>query len=281
MSTADPFPERITHGCPVTARALRAHAAACALDADRALARLAQTPDEATPAQRARQRDAARRYARAAEERRAFETLADLHERRRMPSPLFTVRTRRHVRTLLAVETFADDADRALRTALRWTLGLPMPRRTGFEVMREGFDRLGLLGSVPLPLAVAQLLRPPAETAAPAPATATTEEVHTPEAYAQAVRDRAARLAPAWVWHVTQSRGIDYEGARRAGLPAEAAARAVAAWLVGIVVYGHRPLAWRRPPFARDGGGRLRPVETDGAGVRADPRAGAPLALAA
>ena len=281
--TADPFPDRITTGHPEAARTLRAHAASAALDAERALARLDAAPDDPTPVQLTRQREAARRYVRATSERRAFSTLADLHERRGVPSPLLAVRTRRHVRTLLGTETFGPDADRALRTALRWTLGLPMRRRTGFGVMRACLDRLGLLGPAPLPLAVAQALSDaPAASVltAPAPppvAAPPAETPHTAETYAQAVRALAARSAPAWVWHVTQARSIDAARAFGLGLSPDAAATVVADWLVGIVAHGHRPLDWRRPPYARDDAGRLRPTATENGGGE---RPG-PLALAA
>ena len=265
MSTThpDPFPDRITSGCPATAARLHHHAEATARDLERAERILdGISPDDAPTA---RQRDAARRYRRAARERRALDALATLHERFHAPSPLFTLRTRRHVRAVLTSTTYTDVAASTLRRALRWTLGLPMPRALGFAIMREGFDRLGLLDPVPLPLHVRAVLpseKPPlpvhAGDSLPAsPVVVSVARPATVEAFAEAARDHALTLGPAWIAHVTAFPGIDYADPFEIGLSVAEAATLARDWIVGCVVFGPRPLDWRRAPFVRDESDRL------------------------
>lgn len=265
---SEPFPERITHGCETSAEALRSHADRARRDMDRREAEVERyaSPD-ATPAQRARARSAALAYRQAAREHRAFVRLAELHERRQMPSPLFTVCTRRHVRALLGSDTYGPDEAAALKTATRWTLGLPMHRATGFAIMREGVERLGLLAPVLLPLAVAQVLpadEPP--PSAPAPALALPiphdEPALSAEAFIEVV---TARAAEGWIGHVTQFAALDFTEAHALGLSVEHAVEAARDWITGAVVFGPLPFAWGAPdgtgrPFRRDERGRLRPA---------------------
>lgn len=265
MSTPlhDPFPDRITSGSPATAERLRHHAQATARDLERAERVLDAASPDAPPT--ARQRDAARRYRRAARERRALDALATLHERFHAPSPLFTLCTRRHVRAVLTSATYTDEAAAALRRVLRWTLGLPMPRALGFAIMREGFDRLGLLDPVPLPAHVRALL--PAEQAPlpvhagdslpAAPVALSVARLGTVEAFAQAARDHVLTLGPPWVAHVTAFPRIDYADPFEAGLSVAEAATHARDWIVGCVVFGPRPLDWRRASFVRDDADRL------------------------
>ena len=276
-SQTDPFPGRITCGSDPTASALRSHAASARRDMEREAARVRSGADEDGPTARAEQ--AARKYRAAAREARAFDRLAELHERREMPSPLFTVRTRRHVRTLLAAETFTPAVDAALKTALRWTRGLPMRRRTGFGLMREGFERLGLLAPVVLPLAVARALRP--DGAAPSgdslPADPQAVVVEVAEATAEArpatveayVEGATARAAEGWTGHVTQFSEIDFAEAFERGLSLPHAIEAARDWITGAVVFGPLPFAWGEAdgtgrPFQRDERGRLRPSADHG-----------------
>ena len=266
---ADPFPDRITAGSPHAAAALRAHQAAARTQMDRHRAEVERHPDDV------RGRVAARRYRTAAREARAFARLAELHEARQMPSPLFTVRTRRHVRTLLAAGDFTPAVEKALATALRWTLGLPMRRRTGYGVMRDGFERLGLFAPVVLPLAVAQALgtadAPPAQSAtAPAPSVhvEATPQPSTPTTETGA-RGRSEWIDAAtthagrgWIGHVTQFPGIDFVQAFEAGLSVRAAAQAARDWIMGVAAFGPLPFAWGTEdgagrPFRRDESGRL------------------------
>ena len=86
--SADPFPERITSGCEKTARALRAHAASARARMERAERQVETNADHDSPTQRSRAALAAQRYRTAARTARAFARLAELHERREMPSPL-------------------------------------------------------------------------------------------------------------------------------------------------------------------------------------------------
>lgn len=267
-SPSKPFPERITHGCDRTAAALRSHADRARLDMDRREVEVERsTGPDATPAQRARARSAARAYRQAAREHRAFVRLAELHERREMPSPLFTVRTRRHVRALLRSTTYGPDEAAALKTATRWTLGLPMHRATGFAIMREGVERLGLLAPVLLPLAVAQAL-PDDEPPPPAPAPAVAlpvphdEPALSAEAFVEVV---TARAAEGWIGHVTQFAALDFSEAHALGLSVEHVVEAARDWNTGAVVFGPLPFAWGAPdgtgrPFRRDERGRLRPA---------------------
>ena len=238
---------------------------------------------------------AATKYRAAARQARAFARLAALHEARQMPSPLFTVRTRRHVRTLLAAETFTAEVEAALKSALRWTRGLPMRQRTGFGIMHEGFERLGLLAPVVLPLAVAEAIgegTSPQQPAAPpsgdslpartgngAPAAVVVEvaeasepsvEGHPVMAEASATPSRSgfteeatARAAEGWIGHVTQFSEIDFAEAFAAGLSLSHAVEAAQDWITGAVVFGPLPFAWGEAdgtgrPFWRDAAGRLR-----------------------
>ena len=263
---ADPFPDRITAGSPRAAAALRAHHAAARAQLDRQRAEAERHPDDE------RGRVAAHRYQSAAREARAFARLAELHETQQMPSPLFTVRTRRHVRTMLAAGDFTPATEKALATALRWTLGLPMRRRTGYGVMRDGFERLGLFAPVVLPLAVAQALgtadaSPTQSVAAPTagvPVEAVPQEPSpsTVEAYVETATTRAAQ---GWIGHVTQFSGIDFAQAFEAGLSVRAAVQAARDWIMGAVAFGAFPFAWGTEdgvgrPFRRDERGRLRPA---------------------
>ena len=93
--------------------------------------------------------DLTRHRAEAAAFLRAFETLAALHRQGWVPAPLFGVRTRRHVLTILQNEALGGDDLYPVRSALCFTLGLPMPRTHGFRLMREAFDTLGLLALLP------------------------------------------------------------------------------------------------------------------------------------
>ena len=280
----EPFPERITSGCDETARALRAHAASARAQMERAERQVETNVDRDSPTQQSRAARAAQRYRTAARTARAFERLAELHERREMPSPLLTVRTRRHVRALLSCDTYVQDAADALKTALRWTLGLPMSRPHGFNIMREGFERLGLLAPVVLPLAVAQALRSaeadgeraPAP-AALAPRVARAAEEDRPATVEAYVEQATARAAVGWIGHVTQFHGIDFTEAFNLGLSVRAAVEAARDWITGDVVFGPLPFAWGEEdgtgrPFRRDEAGRLRsgrwggddPAPTDG-----------------
>lgn len=267
---SEPFPERIAHGCDTTAAALWSLADRARRDMDRREVEVERyaIPD-ATPAQRARARSAALAYRQAAREHRAFVRLAELHERRQMPSPLFTVRTRRHVRALLGSDTYGPDEAAALKTATRWTLGLPMHRATGFAIMREGVERLGLLAPVLLPLAVAQVLpadEPPPP--APAPAVALPIPHDEPPLSAEAfIEGVTARAAECWIGHVTQFAALDFTEAHALGLSVEHAVEAARDWIMGAVVFGPLPFAWGAPdgtgrPFRRDERGRLRPASS-------------------
>ena len=266
---AEPFPDRITAGSPHAAAALRAHQAASRAQMDRHRAEVERHPDGD------RGRAAAHRYRTAAREARAFARLAELHEARQMPSPLFTVRTRRHVRTLLADGDFTPATEKALATALRWTLGLPMRRRTGYGVMRDGFERLGLFAPVVLPLAVAQALGTadaPSAQSATAPAPSAHPEATprpSPSAAEAGARGRSEWIEAAtthagrgWIGHVTQFPGIDFAQAFGAGLSARAAAQAARDWIMGVAAFGPAPFAWGTEngagrPFRRDESGRL------------------------
>lgn len=268
-SPAEPFPDRITAGSPHGAAALRAHEATARAQMDRQRAEVERHPDDA------RACVAAHRYQTAARQARAFARLAELHEARQMPSPLLTVRTRRHVRTMLAADDFTPATERALATALRWTLGLPMRRRTGYAVMRDGFERLGLFAPVVLPLAVAQVLETGADVS-PANTvqaeTLPTSSVHveaapqepspsTVQAYVETATTRAAQ---GWIGHVTQLSGIDFAQAFEADLSVRAAVQAVRDWITGAVAFGPLPFAWGTEdgvgrPFRRDERGRLSP----------------------
>ena len=267
---ADPFPDRITAGSPRAAAALRAHHAAACAQRDRQRAEVERHADDPV-----RSRAAARRYQAAAREARAFACLAELHEARRMPSPLFTVRTRRHVQTLLAADDFSPAVEGALKTALRWTLGLPMRRRTGYAVMRDGFERLGLLAPVVLPLVVAQALgtadaRPAdsvqtATLPAPEVSVETAPQEPSPSTVEAYVETTTKRAAQGWIGHVTQFSGIDFAQAFEAGLSVRAAVQAARDWITGAVVFGPVPFAWGTEdgagrPFRRDESGRLRPA---------------------
>lgn len=273
-----PFPNRITAGCTRTAAALRGHAATAAREMERAEQQVERAVGSTTPTAEptAPQRpalDAARRYRRAARERRAFDALAALHERHDAPAPLFTLRTRRHVRTVLTSDAYSQGVADALGSALRWTRGLPMPRRIGFEIMREAFDRLGLLDPVTLPPAIAQALEaapPPAvpsgDSLSTAPEAVVVEvtaapEPSTVEAFVVAVEEATAFEDGGGL--VSHFRSIDFAEAFEFGLSVEAAIATVENWIIGCSVFSPRPFAWRPAPFHRDAAGRLREGDAD------------------
>ena len=142
-----------------------------------------------------------------------------------------------------------------------------MSRPHGFGIMHEGFERLGLLAPIVLPLAVAQALRSAEADGedAPAPASevacaAEEDRPATVEAYAE---QATARAAVGWIGHVTQFHGIAFAEAFELGLSIRAAVEAARDWITGAVVFDPLPFAWGREdgtgrPFRRDEAGRLR-----------------------
>ena len=245
----EPFPDRITHGCPETAAALRTLAASAARKAEHAEREVEAAGSGAA--------EAAGRYRDATRERRALLALAALHEAHGVPAPLYTLRTRRHVRAVLSAEDLDPTTAAALRSALRWTRGLPMRRATGFALMREGFDRLGLLGPVPLPLAVAQALQTE-HPATPEPA----------EAFAAAVEAATATCFDGETGFIARFPSIDFTAAFEQGLSPEEAAARVLAWIAGGAVFDPRHVERAAGMLAP--GGRLVAVVPESCRFRRD-----------
>ncbi|MEP0546411.1 MAG: hypothetical protein ABJF88_05725 [Rhodothermales bacterium] len=169
---------------------------------------------------------------------RAFETLAALHRQGWVPAPLFGVRTRRHVLTILQSEALEGDDLRPVRTALRFTLGLPMPRAHGFRLMREAFDTLGL--TIPLPDRAEHPL-PIGGDGCDVPQA----EPLTFEAWTTAVDDACRDDDGNGLCR--HFRTIDFHEAFECGMSPAEVVHTVTDWIVGCEVYGPRPFTWKLP----------------------------------
>lgn len=167
---------------------------------------------------------------------RAFETLAALHRQGWVPAPLFGVRSRCHVLTILQNEALEGEDLRPVRTALRFTLGLPMPRAHGFRLMREAFDTLGLTSPPPdraeHPLYIGG---DGCDVPPPEPLTFGTWATAVDDGYrdddGHTLRDH---------FHT-----VDFHQAFEHGLSPSEVVRTLTGWIVDCEVYGSRPFTWK------------------------------------
>lgn len=233
MSSTSPFPHRVTAGYADRARHFDRLAECEAAKLDRIERAIDHDRDRPPTCSHltglTRRREEARLLV------RAFETLASLHRQGWVPAPLFGVRTRRHVLTVLQNEALHRDELQPVRSALRFTLGLPMPRAHGFRLMREAFETLGLV----------QPGQPPALAAGDghaAPLTAPPAAPVTFEAWTAAVD--GARRDDDGRGLCQHFRTVDFHEAFERGMTPDEVVRAITGWIVGCDVHGPRPFTW-------------------------------------
>ena len=231
MLTTDPFRRPAHEGGAITARPSDADARADRFDqfarderqrigdeAD-ALARL--NPD--SPHAPRRQADHDRRADQARQIAHAASRLADLFRAGFVPSALYGLRTRAHLRAAVLSEHPTPDVLHTLRTALRFTRGLGMSRTHAFHKVRHALALAGALdgaGETPDPF----------------------------DAWRRAVSAAFRRRLPPAPGETPLSadsfRTLDWRRAFASGLTPAAAVEIVVAWIIDSEVYGPRRFSW-------------------------------------
>lgn len=237
MLTADPFRRPAAEGGAITARPSDADARAERFEAfardvrdradDEAAAHARLDPE--SPHAPRRQADHDRRAAEARRFAHAADRLAALFRAGFVPSALYGLRTRAHLRVAVLSERPTPDVLHALRTALRFTLGLGMSRAQAFHKVRDALRLAGALDD--------------AEPADPYAAWR--------EAVARAFRHHAPPAPGETPLSADSFQTLDWREAFTSGLSAERAVEAVVAWIVGSEVHGPRRFSWT--PEAEDG----------------------------
>ena len=234
MLTTDPFRRPATEGGAITARPSDADARAdrfesfarqerdrIADEAD-ALARL----DPNSPHAPRRQADHDRRADEARRLAHAADRLADLFRAGFVPSALYGLRTRAHLRTAVLSEHPTPDVLHVLRTALRFTKGLGMSRTHAFRKIRSALTLAGALSE-----------------------TGETGETANPfEDWCGAVAAAFRRRLPPAPGEAPLSadsfQTLPWREAFDARLSAERAVEIVVAWIIDGEVHGPRRFSW-------------------------------------
>ena len=231
MLTADPFRRPAHEGGAITARPSDADARADRFDqfarderqritdeAD-ALARL--NPE--SPHAPQRQADHDRRADHARQLAHAASHLADLFRAGFVPSALYGLRTRAHLRAAVLSERPTPDVLHTLRTALRFTRGLGMSRVHAFHKVRQALALAGALGG-------------------------RGETVDPFDEWRQSVTAAFRRRLPPAPGETPLSansfRALDWRRAFASGLTPTAAVKVVVAWIIDSEVHGPRRFSW-------------------------------------
>ena len=231
MLTADPFRRPAHEGGAITARPSNADARADRFeqfarderqritDEADALARL--NPD--SPHTPRRQADHDRRADQARRLTHAANRLADLFRAGFVPSVLYGLRTRAHLRAAVLSEHPTPDVLHTLRTALRFTRGLGMSRVHAFHKVRQALALAGALdgaGETPDPFDTWR------------------------QVVAAAFRRRLPPAPGETPLSADSFRTLDWHRAFASGITPAAAVEAVVGWIVACEVHGPRRFSW-------------------------------------